>query len=46
MWKNTLIKPSGEGEIPFLPVPEFQRGEADSSAKQKVLGFLRPSGGR
>lgn len=38
MWKNTLIKPSGEGEIPFLPVPEFQRGEADSLRNRRFWG--------
>lgn len=33
MWENTLIKASGEGEIPFLLVPGFQRGEVDLSAE-------------
>lgn len=43
---DILIKPSREGEIPFLLVPGFQRGEADCSAEEqgKVWGFLRPPG--
>lgn len=40
------MKPLGEGEIPFLPVPGFQREEANSSANRRgrLLGSLRPSG--